>query len=133
MPGESDTTEGNCGRFCPGQRLAALAWPEEAGASNAHRPGLDPVLYIMYSPFMATTPRKGIQEARAQLPALLADAERGQVTIITKRSRPIAALVPIAQATAPRQRSLLTLEGTGAGLWSKDSSRRLAQLRDEWS
>ena len=87
----------------------------------------------MYSLVVTTTNRKGIQEARAQLPALLADAERGRVTIITKRSRPIAALVPFTQAMAPQQRSLLTLTGTGAGLWGKNSSRRLAQLRDEWS
>ena len=82
---------------------------------------------------MKTTNRKGIQEARAQLPALLADAERGQVTIITKRSRPIAALVPVEQAPRPRQRSLLTLAGTGVGLWGKKSPETLARLRDEWS
>lgn len=95
--------------------------------------GLDPNLYIMYSSRMAPTNRKGTQEARAQLPALLADAERGRITIITKRGRPIAALVPIAQVAAHSQRSLLTLAGTGVGLWGKDSSRRLARLRDEWS
>ena len=94
---------------------------------------LDLLLYIMYSLDMATITRKGIQEARAQLPALLADAERGRVTIVTKRGRPIAALVPIQQATTHRQRSLMTLAGTGSGLWGKDSSGRLAQLRDEWN
>lgn len=87
----------------------------------------------MYSSIMATTERKGIQEARAQLPALLENAQRGQVTIITKRRRPIAALVPIAHVATHRQRSLMTMAGTGAGLWGKNSSRRLAQLRDEWS
>jgi prevent-host-death family protein len=77
--------------------------------------------------------RKGAEEARNQLPDLLAAAENGQTTIITRHGKPVAALVPIAEyaASAP-QKSLLPLEGSGRGLWGKDVRRRLRELRDEW-
>jgi prevent-host-death family protein len=78
--------------------------------------------------------RKGAEEARIQLPALLEAAENGQSTIITRHGRPVAALVPIeACATAVRQESLIALEGSGRGLWGKDSVRTVRKLRDEWS
>jgi prevent-host-death family protein len=80
------------------------------------------------------TQRKGAEEARNQLPDLLDAAERGESTVITRRGRPVAALVPIEkyQATAPRQLSLLPLRGTGRGLWGKDSRRTIRKMRDEW-
>jgi prevent-host-death family protein len=80
---------------------------------------------------MATT--KGAEEARNQLPDLLDAAESGESTIITRHGRPVAALVPISayQATA-RQLSILDLEGSGRGMWGKDSRRTLRRLRDEW-
>ncbi|HEY1364531.1 MAG TPA: type II toxin-antitoxin system Phd/YefM family antitoxin [Xanthobacteraceae bacterium] len=78
--------------------------------------------------------RKGAEEARNQLPELLAAAEKGRSTIITRHGRPIAALVPIeAYAAVARQPSLLPLEGTGRRLWGKDSTRTIRKLRDEWS
>jgi len=65
---------------------------------------------------------------------LLAEAEKGHSTIITRHGRSVAALVPVAQAhAAPSQKSLLGLAGTGKGLWGKVSSRTLRRLRDEWS
>ena len=39
--------------------------------------------------------RKGAEEARNELPDLLAAAEKGRATIITRHGRPVAALVPI--------------------------------------
>jgi prevent-host-death family protein len=76
---------------------------------------------------------KGAEEARKQLPDLLNAAEEGRSTIITRHGRPVAALVPIAQYNATaRQASLLPLEGSGRGLWGKDSTRTLRRLRDEW-
>jgi prevent-host-death family protein len=83
---------------------------------------------------MSTMSRKGAEEARSQLPALLDAAEQGRPTIITRHGRPVAALVPIeAYGTATAQQPLLPAEGSGPGLWGKDSSRTVRKLRDEWS
>ena len=77
--------------------------------------------------------RKGAEDARAQLPELLAAAQRGQQTIITRHGRPIAALVPLeALVQQNDQRSLLPLAGSGKGLWSRDSVAAQRRLRDEW-
>lgn len=77
--------------------------------------------------------RKGVEDARNQLPALLAEAERGRSTIITRHGRSIAAIVPVDRtAGGLRQKSLLGLAGTGKGLWGRDSAKTLRKLRDEW-
>ena len=76
---------------------------------------------------------KGAEEARNQLPDLLAAAEKGHSTIITRQGRPVAALVPIEKyRPASGQQPLLPLVGTGRGLWGKDSVRTLRKLREEW-
>jgi len=83
---------------------------------------------------MSTTRRRGAEEARNQLPELLDAAEKGQPTIITKRGKPVAALVPMGSLNSGiRQQSLLPLAGSGRGLWGKNSRRTIAKLRDEWS
>src|SRR5436190_3537943 len=62
--------------------------------------------------------RKGAEEARNELPDLLAAAEKGRSTIITRHGRPVAALVPIdAYSRAVRQPSLMPLQGSGRRLW----------------
>jgi prevent-host-death family protein len=77
--------------------------------------------------------QKGVEEARNQLPTLIEAAEAGSATVITKRGRPIAALVPLdSYSASPRQRSLLAVAGTGPGLWGRYSGRTIAKLRDEW-
>jgi prevent-host-death family protein len=77
---------------------------------------------------------KGAEEARNQLPDLLDAAEEGQSTIITRHGRPVAALVPVEALTGTAsQQSLLTLEGSGRGLWGRNSSRTIDRLRDEWA
>lgn len=82
---------------------------------------------------MSRTVRKGAEEARSQLPDLLAAAEKGRSTIITRHGRPVAALVPIdAYSSAVRQQPLLPLAGTGRGLWGNDSTRTVRKLREEW-
>ena len=82
---------------------------------------------------MSRSNRKGVEDARSQLPALLAEAERGRSTIITRHGRAIAAIVPVGRMTAgKRQKSLLALAGSGRGLWGRDSTRTLRKLRDEW-
>jgi prevent-host-death family protein len=78
--------------------------------------------------------RKGAEEARNQLPALLDAAEKGRSTVITRHGLPVAAIVPIAAySAAVRQQSLIPVAGSGGGLWGKDSARALRKLRDEWS
>jgi antitoxin (DNA-binding transcriptional repressor) of toxin-antitoxin stability system len=77
--------------------------------------------------------RKGVEAARKELPALLADAQRGRATIVTRHGRDIAAIVPLDRARlAARQRSLLPLAGSGKGLWGRNSTKTLRRLRDEW-
>jgi prevent-host-death family protein len=78
--------------------------------------------------------RKGAEEARNELPRLLKAAEKGRSTIITRHGRPVAALVPVEGAGAALcQEPLIPAEGSGRGLWGKDSARRIGKLRDEWS
>jgi len=79
------------------------------------------------------TQRKGAEEARNQLPDLLDAAEKGQSTVITRHGKPVAALVPISeyQGIKPQQ-SILSLRGSGRGLWGKDSTATIRELRDEW-
>lgn len=83
---------------------------------------------------MAKSARRGAEEARNQLPDLLAAAENGRSTIITRHGRPVAAIVPMSDFTeSNRQQPLLPLKGSGAGLWGKDSAHTLRKLRDEWN
>jgi antitoxin (DNA-binding transcriptional repressor) of toxin-antitoxin stability system len=76
---------------------------------------------------------KGAEEARQQLPAILTAAAAGRTTIITRHGRVIAAVVPAAAAGRAKPASLQALAGTGRGLWGKDSSKTIAELRDEWN
>ena len=77
---------------------------------------------------------KGAEEARKQLPALVAAAAGGRTTIITRHGRAVAAVVPADSISAATKQSPITpLAGTGKGLWGKDSIRSIAKLRDEWS
>lgn len=76
---------------------------------------------------------KGAEEARQQLPAILADAAAGRTTIITRHGRVVAAVVPAASVKPTKPVSLQSLAGTGRGLWGTDSRKTIARLRDEWS
>lgn len=76
---------------------------------------------------------KGAEEARQQLPAIIAAAAAGRSTIITRHGRAVAAVVPAAALEQGKPASLLALAGTGRGLWGKDSADAIARLRDEWS
>ena len=77
---------------------------------------------------------KGSEEARNELPTLLEEAQSGRATIITRRGKPVAALVPLSQyQKGPRQQSLLNLEGTARGLWGRNSAATLKKLRSEWN
>jgi len=73
----------------------------------------------------------GAEEARTLLPDLLEKAHQGAASLITKRGKPYAALVPIEQAQRARQ-SLKALAGTGRGLWGRNPARTIRKLRGEW-
>jgi prevent-host-death family protein len=82
---------------------------------------------------MASKKTYGAEEARANLPELLDRAHEGRPTVITKRGRPYAALVPIDGSVLQRKRaSLLALKGSGKGLWGKSAKATIAAMRDEW-
>ncbi|HZU91110.1 MAG TPA: type II toxin-antitoxin system prevent-host-death family antitoxin [Stellaceae bacterium] len=59
-------------------------------------------LFDKSRPAKAEDRRKDAEEARNRLPELLAAAEKGQSTIITRHGRPVAALVPFAACGARR-------------------------------
>jgi antitoxin (DNA-binding transcriptional repressor) of toxin-antitoxin stability system len=69
-----------------------------------------------------------------RLPELLERAHHGTATLITRRGRPYAAVVP-ATAAHPigRRVSVLSLRGSGRALWGTKSARTIRAMRDEWS
>jgi prevent-host-death family protein len=76
--------------------------------------------------------RKSAEEARNQLGQLVDAAENGHSTVITRRGRPVPALIPVAAyEAAARQEPLGPLAGSGRGLWGKDSTRTIRKLRGE--
>lgn len=75
---------------------------------------------------------KSVQEARARLPELLDAAERGEATIIARRGKPVAAIVPLdVLRERVKQPSLLSLYGSGRGLWGDDPAKSIAAARAE--
>ena len=80
------------------------------------------------------TPRKiGLEQARAELPRLVSQAQAGESCVITRHGRPCAAIVPLqGLQAAARRPSVLALSGSGAGLWGRDTAEDVARLRDEW-
>ena len=82
---------------------------------------------------MSKVSQRGSEDARNELPSLIEAAEGGHATIITRRGRPVAALIPVdAYRRSHRQQSLLPLEGSGQHQWGKNSTRTIGKLRDEW-
>lgn len=82
---------------------------------------------------MKRTSRQGSEQARRNFPTLVERAARGEPTLITKHGKPYAALVP-ASALALRSggADVLSLRGTGKGLWGRSAGRAIARMRDEW-
>jgi antitoxin (DNA-binding transcriptional repressor) of toxin-antitoxin stability system len=78
--------------------------------------------------------RKSVEKTRDRQPALLEEGEKGRSAIITGDGRPVATSVPKGRRGATvDQQSLMPLQGTGRGLWGKNSIRTLRELREEWS
>lgn len=96
---------------------------------------IDSNMYRPYSWRMRTPTgpiSKGVEEARQQLPSILAAAAAGRSTIITRHGREVAAVVPAVSVTPLKPRSLMALAGSGRGLWGKRSAQTIARLRDQW-
>ncbi len=75
----------------------------------------------------------GVEQARSQLPALLVEATKGNSTVITRHGKSVAAIVPVEHLAASRtQLTLLSIAGSGKGLWGSSSTRTVRQLRGEW-
>jgi len=86
---------------------------------------------------MLTVARYGLEQARIQLPAIVANAHAGIHSVITKHGKPYAAVVPhqelrALQASVDRSSGILVLRGTGRGLWGTSAAQTVAELRDEW-
>ena len=83
---------------------------------------------------MATFTSYGLEQARTQLPHLVAEAHAGTQSIITKHGKPYAAIVPLQDAAraANRGSGVLNLRGSGAGLWGNDAAAAVDALRSEW-
>jgi prevent-host-death family protein len=75
----------------------------------------------------------GAEEARTRLPELLERARDGRATLITRRGRVCAAIVPAREAhSASGSLSILDLRGSGRGLWKRGGAAAVRALRDEW-
>ena len=79
----------------------------------------------------------GLEQARIQLPHIVAEAHAGMRSVITKHGKPYAAIVPLhdlvlAPTPTPAGEGLLALRGTGRGLWGADVGQTVADLRNEW-
>jgi len=76
----------------------------------------------------------GVEQARNRLPALLVDATKGRSTVITRHGKSVAAIVPVDQLmSSGSQLTLLSVAGSGKGLWGASSKGTVRQLRNEWS
>ena len=76
-----------------------------------------------------------LERARSHLPSIVAEAHSGKRTIITRHGKAYAAVVPVTdldKSSGKSRGGILALRGSGKGLWGKDSSKRVAALRDEW-
>ena len=76
--------------------------------------------------------KHGAEQARKQFPRLVEEAARGHPTLITKHGRPYAAIVSADSLARGGGPDLLTLRGTGKGLWGKSIRRSIDRMRDEW-
>jgi prevent-host-death family protein len=101
------------------------------GVLRTHRAAktLDAVPYGAYSLFVKRI--VGAEAARQNLPEILDRASKGDTTIVTRRGRPVAAVVPtfLPAKSGP---SLLSLRGSGRGLWGEDPGKTIRSGRKSW-
>jgi prevent-host-death family protein len=85
-----------------------------------------------YTHSMSIQATKGAEQARAELPSILDEAEAGKSTLITRRGKVVAAVIPIADLRVKPKISFTSLRGIAKGMWGEDSQKWLRELRDEW-
>ncbi len=86
---------------------------------------------------MSANANYGLEQARIQLPTIIANAHAGVRSIITKHGKPYAAVVPLqdvqnSSVAADLASGILALRGTGRGLWGARVGQAVSELRDEW-
>lgn len=86
---------------------------------------------------MTTIANYGLEQARIQLPNIVANAHAGIRSIITKHGKPYAAIVPLqdiqhSSSATDLAPGILSLRGTGRGLWGVNAGQTISDLRDEW-
>ena len=82
---------------------------------------------------MSKIKSEAAEAARKKFPSLIEQAHHGKSTIVTKRGRPYAAIVPIADMPQGRGRlDIQALRGSGKGLWGRDSAATIRKMRREW-
>jgi prevent-host-death family protein len=86
---------------------------------------------------MTTAANYGLEQARIQLPTIVANAHAGIRSIITKHGKPYAAIVPLEDVQRTSNdtdavKGVLPLIGTGRGLWGSDIGQTVSEFRDEW-
>lgn len=83
---------------------------------------------------MAAPIKYGLEQARIRFPEIVANANAGEYCIITKHGKPFAAVVPLENLPKePKSAvSLLSLKGSGRGLWGPNPSQFIDGLRHEW-
>jgi prevent-host-death family protein len=75
----------------------------------------------------------GLEQARAQLPHIAAEAHAGYSSVITRHGKPVAAVVPVSvlqaeQTSRVRRAGILALRGTGRSVWPAGASTVVADL-----
>lgn len=73
------------------------------------------------------------EAARKKFPLLIEQAHHGKSTIVTKRGKPYAAIVPVADMPQGQGRlDIQGLRGSGKGLWGRNSLATVEKMRREW-
>jgi prevent-host-death family protein len=73
------------------------------------------------------------EAARKKFPSLIEQAHHGKATIVTKRGRPYAAIVPVTDAPSGQgQLDIQSFRGSGRGLWGPNVRASIQKMRREW-
>ena len=121
--------------------LAQSQSSADVGLTNStpltHHPFILYSLYRTKESVMRDKKTYGLEQARAQLPLIAAEAQAGYSSEITRHGKPVAMVVPVhdwqaAQGKQVASGGILALRGTGRGLWPQGAAKAVAQLRQEW-
>lgn len=74
------------------------------------------------------------EAARKKFPSLIEQAHHGTPTIVTKRGKPYAAIVSIADLPQSQgELNIQSLRGSGKGLWGRNPAATIEKMRREWN